>query len=97
MLNIPELEYTIERVCGDKVHHYKGTNGTYDVLFPSHNIESYSLAFFPYANKSAPITKCNSWEFVPTGENRFYQRYERLIDAERAIEEFERRLARQTA
>ncbi len=97
MLNISELECTIERVCSDKVCHYKGTKGTYDILFPAHNIESYSLAFFPYENKSAPVAKCRSWEFVPTGENRFYKCYERLIDAERAIEEFERRLAKQTA
>lgn len=97
MLNISELKFTTEKICGDEVHHYKGTNGTYDVFFPSHNIESYSLTFFPYENKTAPITKCNSWEFIPTGENRFYHCYERLIDAERAIEEFERRLAKQTA
>jgi len=95
MLNVPK--YTIEKVCGDEVRHYNGAKGTYDVLFPSNNVEGYSLAFFPYENKSAPIAKCNSWEFVPTGEKRFYQRYERLIDAERAIEQFERRLTKQIA
>ena len=90
MLNVPK--YTVEKICGDEVYHYNGTKGAYDVLLPSQNVEGYSLTFFPYENKSAPIAKCHSWEFIPNGKNRFYQRYERLIDAERAIAEFERRL-----
>ena len=89
-------EYTVEIVCGDRVHNYNGTNGTYEVIFPNGN-GSYLLGFFPNDNKSAPIADVYAWDFIPNGENRFYRSYECLADAERAIDEFERRLERFTA
>lgn len=86
------MKYTIEEFCGDTIYHYKGTNGEYEIVLPGYGETNYCLYFLPYKNKCAPITKCYSWEFVPTGENRYFQKRETLIDIERAIETYERRL-----
>ncbi len=86
------MNFEIEIFCGDTIHHYKGANGKYSVIFPSGGNSSFLLGFFPTKNPSAPITQKKSWDFIPDGNERFYNKYERLIDAERAIETFERRL-----
>lgn len=86
------MKYTIEKFCGDTIYNYEGINGKYEVLLPGYGDTSYSLAFFPYKNKCAPVTKCYSWDFIPTGENRYYEKRESLEDIERAIETYERRL-----
>lgn len=87
------MNYKVEIFCGDRIHHYKGVNGKYSVIFPGNGGgSSYFLGFFPTKNPSAPITQKKSWDFIPDGNERFYDKYERLIDAERAIETFERRL-----
>lgn len=86
------MNYEVEIFCGDRIHHYEGANGKYSVIFPGSGKTSFSLGFFPTKNPSAPITQKRSWEFIPDGNERFYDDYERLVDAERAIETMERRL-----
>lgn len=86
------MKYTIEEFCGDTIYNYKGTNGEYKILLPGYGTTGYHLSFIPYKDKSAPITKCFSWDFVPTGENRYFEKRETLLDIERAIETYERRL-----
>lgn len=86
------MNYGIEIFCGDRIHHYEGANGKYSVIFPSGGNSSFLLGFFPTKNPSAPITQKKSWDFIPDGSERFYDNYERLTDAERAIETMERRL-----
>ena len=84
-------QYTLEVFCGDKCYHTKGKYGEYVLIAPSHNIESWSLSFTPYKDKKAPChSSWETWTFVPDGTERIYTKHERRIDAERAIDAFER-------
>lgn len=86
-------EYELEIFCGDRCYHTKGKYGEYELIAPSHNIESWTVWFIPYENKTAPIhDRWRSWEFIPDGKERMMYRCERRIDAERMIDEWERKV-----
>lgn len=86
-------EYTKEVFCGDIIYHTKGKHGEYELIAPSQGIESWTVWFTPYENKSAPIhDRWYTWTFVPDGTERIQYRCERRIDAERMIDEWERKV-----
>ena len=90
-------EYELEVFCGDYCYHTKGKYGEYELIAPSQGVESWTVWFIPYENKTAPIHDSGhwtfrSWTFVPDGAERMRYRCERRIDAERMIDEWERKV-----
>lgn len=91
MVLTEEREYTKTKVGGTTVYETKGKFGRYEITAPSHNIESYTVTFYPFNNKNVPRCE-NTWDFIPNGEMSIYKRCERLDDCKRYIDEWERRV-----
>jgi hypothetical protein len=71
----------------------EGKYGEYHIDAPSGNIESWTVWFIPYENRSAPIhDRWDSGTFIPDGSERIQYRCQRRIDAERIIDRWERKV-----
>lgn len=85
--------YELEKFCDAFIYHTKGKYGEYELIAPLAGEESWTVWFFPYENKTAPIhDRWRTWTFVPDGTERIQYRCERRIDAERIIDEWERKV-----